>query len=161
MNDISIKPPQNIANRPHNKKTIFLAGSIEMGKAENWQDQLSTYFYKDGWVVLNPRRDDWDSSWEQKFENPQFYQQVNWELKALETCDIIVLYLLPDTKSPISLLELGLHARSGKLHVICPDGFWRKGNVDIVCNFYDIPLYNTLDDFLKHYDKRNGQIIKK
>jgi hypothetical protein len=27
---------------------------------------------------------------------------------------------------------------SKKLIVICPDGFWRKGNVEVVCSLYDI-----------------------
>jgi hypothetical protein len=60
------------------------------------------------------------------------------------------MYLDPNTKSPISLLELGLHATSKKLYVVCPDGFWRKGNVEMVCSVYDIPLFNTLEEF-KNY----------
>jgi hypothetical protein len=43
-------------------------------------------------------------------------------------------------------LELGLFAHSGKIRVICPSGFWRKGNVDIVCQYYNIPLYENFDD---------------
>ena len=56
------------------------------------------------------------------------------------------MYLDPKTKSPISLMELGLQAGSKKLLVVCPDGFWRKGNVEVVCSIYDIPLFNSLDD---------------
>jgi len=139
------QPPANIALRNRERKSVFLAGSIEMGKAENWQDEMGKYFHKEGWDVLNPRRDDWDSSWVQTFENAQFYQQVNWELNALEHADLIIMYFDPNTKSPISLLELGLFARSGKIRVVCPDGFWRKGNVEIVCNYYNIPLYNNIN----------------
>jgi hypothetical protein len=53
------------------------------------------------------------------------------------------------TKSPISLLELSLFATSGKLHIIYEYPFWRKGNVDIVCNKYNIPMYKDLDEFKK------------
>jgi hypothetical protein len=67
-------------------------------------------------------------------------------MNNLEDCDIIFMYFDPGTKSPISLLELGLHADSGKMIVVCPDGFWRKGNVDIVCTRFNIPLFNSLDD---------------
>lgn len=141
------KAPQNFAKRNRERKSVFLAGSIEMGKAENWQEEATNTFNLSGWDVLNPRRDDWDSSWAQDFENPQFYQQVNWELNALEHADLIVMYFDPNTKSPISLLELGLFARSNKLKVICPEGFWRKGNVDIVCNYYNIPLYDSWTTF--------------
>ena len=58
------------------------------------------------------------------------------------------MYFDPNTKSPISLLELGLYATSKKLHVICPKGFWRKGNVDIICKKYDIPIYETINEFI-------------
>jgi hypothetical protein len=30
--------------------------------------------------------------------------------------------------------------------VVCPLGFWRKGNVDIVCEKYDIEQFVTLDE---------------
>ena len=142
-------PPQNIAFRNRAKKSIFLAGSIEMGAAEKWQESLGDWLLEKNYNVFNPRREDWDSSWIQTYESPQFSQQVKWELNALEKSDIIIMYLDPNTKSPISLLELGLHANNKKLWVVCPDGFWRKGNVEVVCSLYDIPLFNSLDELKK------------
>lgn len=142
------KPPKNIAKRNRNRKSVFLAGSIEMGKAEDWQTELSKRFHHMGYDVLNPRRDDWDSSWSQEFENAQFFQQVTWELNALENADLIIMYFAPETKSPISLLELGLFTQSNKISVVCPVGFWRKGNVDIVCQYYNIPLYENFETLL-------------
>jgi len=142
-------PPQNIALRNRAKKSIFLAGSIEMGAAEKWQESLGDWLLEKNYNVFNPRREDWDSSWIQTYESPQFSQQVKWELNALEKSDIIIMYLDPNTKSPISLLELGLHSNSKKLWVVCPDGFWRKGNVEVVCSLYDIPLFNSLDELKK------------
>ena len=148
-----IKPPFSITKiNSRNRVRIFLAGSIEMGKAIDWQtdflDELKAYNLYQDIVVMNPRRDDWNDSWVQEFENPQFYQQVNWELNALDKADIIVMYFSPGTKSPISLLELGLYASSKKLLVCCPEGFWRKGNVDIVCEKYSIPNFDTLEDLI-------------
>jgi len=141
------KPPMNIAYRNHNKKTVFLAGSIEMSAAVDWQKDVSDYFkrFLPDYDILNPRREEWDSSWKQDYNNPNFFQQVTWELNALETADMIIMYFDPNTKSPISLLELGLFARSGKLRVVCPEGFWRKGNIEVTCDYYNIPLYNTLE----------------
>lgn len=139
-------PPMNISNRDLTVKSIFLAGSIEMGTAEDYQTKMSNFINNElGFNVFNPRRKDWNSEWKQEFTNPQFSQQVNWELDALEKSDYIVMYFDPKTKSPISLLELGLFAHTGKLMVVCPDGFWRKGNVDIVCNRYNIPMFNDLE----------------
>lgn len=147
-----IKPPYSIAKHHHRKLSIFLAGSIEMGNAEDWQQKVEEYFAgKSEYTILNPRRDDWDSGWEQKFENAHFYQQVNWELSALEKADSIIMYLCAGTKSPISLLELGLYASSGKLLICCPDGFWRKGNVEVVAERYGIPLYETMEDLLQNH----------
>lgn len=139
---MEIKAPGPI---PPHKATVFLAGSIEMGAAEEWQKATSNRLAGSGLVVLNPRRDDWDSSWVQSIDNPQFREQVEWELGALDRADHIILYLSPGTQSPISLLELGLFADSGKLLVVCPEGFWRKGNVDIVCRRYGIPQYTNID----------------
>ena len=139
-------PPQNISTRNRLKKSVFLAGSIEMGSAEDWQKSLGEWLSEKNYNVFNPRRTDWDSSWIQSYENPQFSQQVKWELNSLDKADWIVMYLDPKTKSPISLMELGLQAGSKKLLVVCPDGFWRKGNVEVVCSIYDIPLFNSLDD---------------
>lgn len=142
------KPPTNIAKRNRGQKSIFLAGSIEMGAAENWQQKLYESLGSD-WTIINPRRDDWDSSWTQEFENPQFFQQVVWELTSLEQADLIVMYFDPATKAPISLFEMGLFLRSGKMKVVCPPGFWRKGNVEVACFMYDVPLYDSLEDLLK------------
>jgi len=142
-------PPKNIALRDRSKKSIFLAGSIEMGKAEDWQKELGDWLVSKNYNVFNPRREDWDSSWSQTYENPQFSQQVKWELNSLDKSDWVIMYLDPQTKSPISLLELGLFAHSKKLLVVCPDGFWRKGNVEVVCSLYDIPLFNSIDEIKK------------
>lgn len=130
---------------------IFLAGSIEMGNAEPWQDELANRFAEHDIVFYNPRRPDWDSTWSDTSD--KFNEQVNWELDHLEEADIIVMYFDPATKSPISLLELGLHADSDKLIVCCPDGFWRKGNVRIVCERYDIPLLNSKEELFSLMQK--------
>ena len=131
------------------KVKVFLGGSIEMGKAEKWQERMVKDFANADVVFLNPRRDDWDWSWEQSINNPKFYEQVKWEQDALEASDIIIINFDPATKSPISLLELGLFASSGKVVCCCPEGFWRKGNVDIICERYGIPLVEDYDDLVR------------
>jgi hypothetical protein len=136
------KKPASLSTPP--TPTIFLAGSIEMGKAEKWQDKIEQIFYDETVRFFNPRRDDWDSSW--SHESEQFNTQVNWELNALDESDIIFMYFSPETKSPISLLELGLYANSNKMIVVCPDEFWRKGNVSVVCTRYNIPMFNTFEE---------------
>jgi len=143
-----IKPPKKVTlnSGEIQGSTVFLAGSIEMGVAEDWQAKVARSFDNHQVTFFNPRRDEWDSSWRQIQSESKFNEQVNWEMNYLEDSDIIFMYLDPETKSPISLLELGLHAASGKMIVVCPDGFWRKGNVEIVCTRHNIPMFNSLED---------------
>lgn len=140
------KAPQKYPRHTKSGYTVFLAGSIEMGKAEDWQTRLTGLLADSPVTILNPRRDDWDDTWEQKITHPLFREQVEWELRAMEDADIIAMYFSPGTFAPITLLEFGLHARQGKLIVCCPAGFYRKGNVDIVCHSYGIPQVKSIED---------------
>jgi hypothetical protein len=134
--------------------SVFLAGSIEMGAATNWQRQVEVALDGLSVVILNPRRDAWDAGWVQSIGNPEFREQVEWELEAQERADVIAMYFDPATRAPVTLLELGLFARSGKLVVCCPDGFWRKGNVEIVCARYGVPLVAEFEEFVSLLIKR-------
>lgn len=68
----TLYPP--IPNEDWGAFHVFLAGSIEMGKASDWQQKLIDDLsdLPDDLVLLNPRRKDWDSSWVQSFDNRQF-----------------------------------------------------------------------------------------
>lgn len=138
-------------------RTVFLAGSIEMGATVDWQRQIMDFLSDCDATILNPRRPDWDASWQQTTENAAFVKQVNWELDALHFADCIVYYFDPQTKAPVSLLELGLFADSGKIAVCCPSGFWRKGNVDVVCQKFGVPIVETIAQ-LAEFARRNLQL---
>jgi len=117
-----------------------------MGEAENWQERIALEL--SAATILNPRRDDWDSGWVQSIDNPQFREQVDWELTAQEDADLILMYFDPTTKSPITLLELGLYGRHSMMIVHCPEGYWRKGNVDIVCRSYGISTADSIEEMI-------------
>ena len=125
---------------------IFMAGTIDMGNSRDWQMELyETFSSMDGrYILFNPRQEHWDAS-----RPGEMDYQVRWELDHLEQADMIVMYILGTSKSPISLLEMGLHARGGKMHVICEKDFYRYDNVRITCDWYGVPMYETLDEFLK------------
>lgn len=139
--------PCSSEQRTINPIAIFLAGSIEMGSAEDWQEKVQRELSGLDVTIYNPRRTEWDSSWKQgQYEEP-FRTQVMWELSRLNDSDIVFFYFDPNTKSPISLLELGLQAGVKQTTiVVCPDEFYRKGNVDIVCEMYNIPVVKSLDE---------------
>lgn len=142
-----LKPPHPLDLAP-DRPGLFLAGSIEMGRAVHWQALFEQELSDLDVTILNPRRDDWDASWEQSLRNPNFRGQVEWELDAQEKADVIAMYFAPETHAPITLLELGLFAGSQKLIVCCPEGFWRKGNVEVVCLRYGVPTVETLPELV-------------
>lgn len=87
-------------------KSVFLAGTIDMGSGVDWQKDVAELFEK-----------------------------------------------ASDSKSPITLLELGLFAKSGKLYVVCTEGFYRYDNVRITCAKYGVPVYASLTEAI-------GEIIR-
>lgn len=148
---IEIRPPASWGHRPMNETQVFLAGTIDMGNSMDWQRWVVNQLKETNLCIFNPRREAWDSSWEQSIDNPQFNEQVNWELDALEYADYAVFYFAPGSQSPITLMELGLMAGiiPQKCLVCCPQGFWRKGNVDILCKRFGIKMYRTLDEVVE------------
>lgn len=132
--------------------TIFIGGSIEMGTVIDWQSVLipKLLSISNSLVIFNPRRPNWDANWVQSIENPEFNEQVKWETDQLDLSDFIFLFFHPETKAPITLLELGLYARDNhhgkKILVCCQPGFWRKGNVDFICKKHDIPQISRYED---------------
>ena len=137
--------------------TLFLAGTIDMGNSDDWQhkfiEELKTWDnnYQE-YVVYNPRRDEGFGDDPKEFE-----YQVNWELERLERVDTIVMHILGTSKSPITLMELGLFAKSGRLVVICEPNFYRYGNVRITCKRYNVPLFESMEEYIKACKDGPGQ----
>ncbi len=150
-----LKPPTPLSF-DRTMPSVFLAGSIEMGEADDWQRDFERGLEDTQAVILNPRRDDWDASWKQSASDANLRAQVTWELDAQEAATCIAMYFDPKTKAPITLLELGLFARSDKVIVCCPDGYWRKGNVEIVCARYRVPMVQTRTELLAGVRQRLG-----
>jgi hypothetical protein len=116
---VVIKPPAPLAWAP-SQKTVFLAGSIAMGAAPPWQAEIARAPSPHDLAILDPRRNEWDSTWRQDIGEPRFREQVEWELEAQERADLIAMYFAPSTQAPVTLLELGLFARkTGGLVVCC------------------------------------------
>jgi hypothetical protein len=137
----------------NNKFTIFLGGAIDMGKAEDWQSIVEQALQEYNILILNPRRNDWDSSWTQHEDDPQFKQQVEWELQAQDDADLR-LYVFASNeehaklaKAPITFMEYGLYAKEFCI-ICCPDGFYRKGNVMITAKKYHTTVLNSLTELI-------------
>lgn len=135
------------------KVTVFLAGSIEMGVAVEWQTKLINELKDLDCIILNPRRKEWDATWEQSIDNPNFNEQVTWELDGIDMSDLVVFYFDPATKSPVTMLELGLMAKEGNAIIYCPEGFFRKGNIDITASRNKIPVFTNEQQFFDEVKK--------
>lgn len=155
--------PEKTTSTPENSFKIFLAGTIDMddatGKAtsKDWQKELENRVKKETFakqvVIFNPRRDDWPED-----GSSEMYRQVHWELEHMEKANLIVMNIGENSKSPISLLELGMHSQDEpkKMIVFCKKGFYRYDNVKIVCERYGVPLFETneCEDIIKEVTKR-------
>jgi hypothetical protein len=145
---VHIKAPDQFTHK--NKfMSVFLGGTIDNGSSVNWQEEAADFLLKHDLNVLNPRRDDWNPEWEQTIENPEFYRQVKWEMNAMEFADIVILNFLKGSVSPITLLELGLMVKNNpqKLYVAADYDYWRRGNIEVICEEFSIPLYPNLEHF--------------
>ena len=135
------KPPV----RPQvTRPSVILYGAIQAEPA--WQTSLASSLSDLPVDILDPRRDDWDSTWVEDIEFPKFKEQVEWEMDHAKVADVIVFNFPADAVTPIALLELGMYAGSGKVVVCCSKGFYKRGNVQIVCLRYGIEMFETLDE---------------
>ncbi|KKK99661.1 hypothetical protein LCGC14_2630500 [marine sediment metagenome] len=109
---------------PSSGPKIFLAGSINMGKAPDWQGNVIKYI-KETWTdcdvtVYNPRR-------AEEFTPEMEEEQVAWEACMLQNADFILMHLAAEGGvSPISLLELGLYMRNEKLYLSMDKDYPRR-----------------------------------
>lgn len=127
-----------------------------MGAAIDWQTQvLQEYENVRGVAFYNPRRADWDSSWTQELSNEQFTEQVNWELDMLKECDCAFFFFPANSQAPITLMEFGIVAASQpyKMVVVAEPGYWRRGNLEVVCNRERIAIHADLNAGLRALDR--------
>ncbi|KAL4737222.1 hypothetical protein BDV11DRAFT_216856 [Aspergillus similis] len=81
-----------------------------------------------------------------KVDAGDWREQVEWELDKQDKADVVVIYFHHATQAPISLLELGICARvPRKAIVVCPEGYWKRGNVQIVCKKFDIEMVDDVN----------------
>jgi hypothetical protein len=117
----------NPAENTQALRSIFLAGTIDMGKSDDWQSKFIEMFDSDAVVIANPRRE------MAPLSEREIDEQIRWELHHIKKADAIFMNFEPGSSSPITLLELGLclGMRDKKMVVVCPKAFYRYQNVKI------------------------------
>lgn len=153
-----------------NTINIFLAGSIEMGKAKPWQkdiiDRLTAQYGDKDINVFNPRRETWTA-----LEQTNLQNQIIWELSHIEQSEIVFFFLDEQTISPISLLELGLclggiqKVDLASVIVVGEEGYFRQTNVETTtvqryaASHECAVMCSSLDDGWKHLASRIDMIL--
>ena len=155
-----ITAPESTDGIPRGVVTCFLAGSIEMGTAGHWQEKVASALSDLDVVFLNPYRRDFDASQEQRASNKHFAEQVNWELDNIMSSNVMFFYFDPSTKAPITLAEFGMIVgitgvlapfsdvvgkKLFEVVIVCPDGYWKKGNVEVMCERVGFDVLNDFD----------------
>lgn len=96
-------------------------------------------------TVYDPYQPRWDKTWKEDLGDDCFRAQVEWELERQDRASVVAVFFCGPSQAPISLLELGLCARSGKAVVGCEQGFCKRGNVQAVCQRYGVPMADSVD----------------
>ncbi|KAL3426062.1 hypothetical protein PVAG01_02853 [Phlyctema vagabunda] len=150
-------PHRDPDDRGPTNPSIFLGGSI----IDGWQKKLSASLYDLPITILNPLREDWEAIGVEDISNPAFREQTDWELDMQCQASLVVIYFAAETKAPVSLLELGLATAKAPESVLvcCPKGFWKKGNVDVVCSRFGISVLERLDEVENVVRERIGKMI--
>lgn len=121
---------------------LFLGGSIEEGRAPNWQAEVIGWLKPYPMTVLNPRRDSWNANASEKL----IREQIEWELDAQDSADYRVYVFAAETLSPITLLELGVYHRKPML-VYVDSAYRRRLNVVSTCQHLRVPYTTNWREF--------------
>ena len=140
---------------PRGVLSVFLAGTTSKVDTNDWRQTLATSLSDMPVTIYNPYRPDWDSSWREDIHFAPYRQQVEWELDKQDKADIVVVFFHPATQAPVSLLEFGLCARvPRKAIVVCPEGYWKRANVQIVCKKFGVEMVDNIEGLKEAVVKR-------
>lgn len=130
--------------------SIFLAGATNVAWRETFLAGLRG-LHSTGetpypsTTVYDPFQPNWTADWKEDLGDGRFKRQLEWELEKQDNAAIVAVFFDGRSQSPVSLLEFGLCARSGKAVVGCDRGFWKRGNVQAVCQRYGVPMADDLN----------------
>ena len=150
-----IKPPSYDKTRNRYQTIdIFLAGGIS--NCSDWQEIVTQRaldkFQNKDFILINPRKDNFDVSNPSESEN-----QIMWEHHWLELSDAIFFWFPKETLCPITLFELGCYAdRSSYKDLIigCDPEYKRLTDVQTQTKLRrpGQPVFIGFDKFLEQVD---------
>lgn len=132
----------DISQIPRDKEYIFLAGSMVTEPEVNWRQTVVNNL-QESYHFLDPTNPNHNS-----LGDVEMREHIKWEFNGLRIADYIILNFLPDSLSPISMVELGMYIATRKLIVVCPKEFYKWRYIDTLCKEYNTPIFNQLEDVL-------------
>jgi len=126
---------------------LYLGGSIDKKYGSPWHRNIISFISsklgrESKLTIYNPKREEWDKDW--PADSKVIDEQALWELKAMEHADLIFMFFESSCSSSVGMMQLGLNAKEGKLVVVCERHFWKKRDVDVICETYGVPRYDSI-----------------
>lgn len=126
--------------------SIFLGGTIDNGKAPNWQKKFVDECPDLNFLtIFNPRITEWNTSIKETINDTRFFKHVAWEQEGLKYASLIFMYFIGGSVSIISMSELGQYANSGKLIVVAEKDYHKRGNIEFLSVQEGFPLFETFE----------------
>jgi hypothetical protein len=116
-----------------------------MGNSVDWQAEFIKHIDSDAVKIYNPRR----RQGEAPKTDEELDFQIKWELQQIRKSDAVFMNFLPVSKSPITLLEIGLclMMEDKMMVVVCPHEYSRAANVRATVQAFGRPNLRLSDNF--------------
>lgn len=135
---------------PKNKKSIFLGGTIALGRKSDWRKEAIQKLEKAGYdgIVFNPDYTDIPKEKQNSYE-----EQILWEINAIKACTAAIFWIDRDLKKRPGLttnVEFGYWLNTGKVFYGRPDTSEKCFYLDYIYKLqgFSNPS-NNLDDLIK------------
>jgi len=133
-----------LRNLNDDKMLLFLAGSIDLELPGNWRKSVTSAL-EDYFNFFDPTTLKYNS-----MKDAEWEEHIKWELEAMKSSDLVLINFLENSASPISLVELGLNTMNNKLIVVCPDNFYKRKYIQVLCEYYSTPIFSALNTALAY-----------
>ncbi|GAB5417556.1 MAG: hypothetical protein Crog4KO_08280 [Crocinitomicaceae bacterium] len=128
-----------LPKKSSDKSFVFLAGSMGKDEHGTWRERIMSDL-SGKFLFLDPTCHNHAS-----LDADGMKKHIQWELDAMEMADTILLHFLPESESPISLVELGLYTFTDKLIVVCPKEFYKYNYLYVLCEKYNTPFLEDIE----------------
>ena len=134
------RPPlKKIHSLDYTRHRVYFSGAMT---GEDWQSKFTTKLEDLRVDVFCPR---YPSSHTVPAPDGLF----EWEIDHMSIANVIAFNFISNEDCSSALIALGMYARTDRIIVCCDDEFYKKGDIDALCDREDIPQVDSLDLLIK------------